>query len=135
MGSNPFLPPKFWKRVREAYGRSLLKSRTPKPSPAGSNPAASAKFLDKSNKVSYNLLMKSKDFRIKMTTRDGHLIQNREADRTLWLSERKYRGKVVEIKLDYMAKYCLDADCREKGVKLVSYTFDETGVHAIVEWC
>lgn len=76
-----------------------------------------------------------KDFLVQMKTRDGCLIQNRKDDRDLWIQKRHYRGKVVEITLDSFAEICLTRDCCEKGVKLVSYTYDENGIYAIVEWC
>lgn len=69
-----------------------------------------------------------------MKTRDGSLIQNRKGDRDFYIRTRTYRGKVVETILDSFAIEMLKIDCRQKGVKLVSYTYDENGIYAIVEW-
>ena len=67
------------------------------------------------------------DYRVRLETKDGHLVQNRKTDETFWLD---LRGRPVH---DF-AKYCLEADCREKGVRLISYTVDKNGVYGIVEW-
>lgn len=70
---------------------------------------------------------KDHKFRIRFRTRDGQLVQDRRGDPTIWF----YNGRLSEE----FAKISLEADCREKGVKLVSFTADkDTGIDAIVTW-
>jgi radical SAM superfamily enzyme len=68
-----------------------------------------------------------KDFRIKMVTKDGCLVQNRTGKRDFWL---RSDGKLDE----QFAHISLTADAREKGVRVLSYTYDQEGVQAVVEW-
>ena len=68
-----------------------------------------------------------KDYRIKLVTKDGCLVQNRIGKRDFWL---RPDGKLDES----FARISLESDAREKGVRLVSYTHDPDGVQAVVEW-
>lgn len=75
--------------------------------------------------------MKDKNFRIRLETRDGILVANREADPSFYFGYRWAKDGFNEA----MAKSCLEYDCRTKGVRLISYTYDQkTGILAIVEW-
>ena len=68
-----------------------------------------------------------KDYRIKMVTKDGCLVQNRVGKRDFWL---RPDGKLDE----HFAHISLTSDASEKGVRLLSYTHDQDGVQAVVEW-
>lgn len=62
-----------------------------------------------------------------MVTKDGCLVQNRLGNRDFWLTRN---GKLDES----FARISLESDAREKGVRLLSYTYDQEGVQALVEW-
>lgn len=68
------------------------------------------------------------DFRVKFVTRDGSLVQNRPADVEYYIDRwGRVNSEFVE--------YVLNADAREKGVRIVHYTVNKTtGIEAVVEW-
>ena len=79
------------------------------------------------------------DFRIKLVTRDGQLVQNREARMENWfMNWSRNPNPNVERGWSFnkdFAQLSLQRDCAEKGCKLISYTYDfKTGVTAIVSW-
>lgn len=65
--------------------------------------------------------MSNKEFRVRLEDRDGNLIQNRLSDARFWVYQ-----DFVDISLE--------ADCREKGVRLISYEKNDDGVVGVVEW-
>lgn len=70
--------------------------------------------------------MKSPEFRVRLETPDGQLVANRLGDPTLYFRYGKLDTKTVEL--------ILAGDCREKGVRLLSYTGDRDGIRGIVVW-
>lgn len=73
--------------------------------------------------------MTNKDFRIRFETKDGDLIRNRKVqDSSICLYID--RGRVDKE----FTKYSLDIEAREKGVRIVEYTVDETGIFALVDY-
>lgn len=68
-----------------------------------------------------------KNYRIQFTTSDGVLVMNRSTDKSLW----RHMGTWLP---DKTIRQLLTFDCREKGVRLVSYKMHETHLEGIVEW-
>lgn len=69
-------------------------------------------------------------FRVCLKTKDGSLIQNRESDPKFWF--HMDRNRLIENE-DFV-RISLATDCREKGVRLISYIIDTNGVNAIVDY-
>lgn len=67
------------------------------------------------------------NFRVRLETKDGCLIQNRHSDIGWFKIWGRWNDKMIRIHLS--------KDCREKGVELVSYRVDDTGIYGIVKWC
>lgn len=68
------------------------------------------------------------EFRVKLITRDGCLVQNRLSRRDMWFMW----GDTLDKKF---AEASLDADCREKGVKLLSWRLVSMyQIEGTVEW-
>ena len=77
----------------------------------------------------YDVSMKDDNFRIKLKTKDGILVQDRSANPDHWY---KWNGLAFD---EENAERNLKRDCIGKGVRLLSYTYDiRTGVIGIVEW-
>lgn len=67
------------------------------------------------------------EFRIKLVTEDGQLVQNRKDDSSWFFSRFGMDMQMVEISLR--------RDCTEKGCRLIAYSGDDkTGIVGIVEW-
>lgn len=66
------------------------------------------------------------NYRVTLVTKDNCLIQNRLTDREWWFGPYGFS--------DEYARQSLEIDCREKGVRLLSYTYNEQGITALVEW-
>ncbi|QFR57988.1 hypothetical protein CPT_Moby_263 [Stenotrophomonas phage Moby] len=73
------------------------------------------------------------EFRIRMETKDGQLVQDRKADVDLYYSgEAYYRYRRLDEKA---VERTLEYDARLKGVRVVSWEAGQfSGVRAIVEW-
>jgi hypothetical protein len=69
----------------------------------------------------------NKDYRLQLTTKDGSLVMNRSTDKSMW----RWQGKWYD---DKMIRLLIEKDCREKGVRLVSYTMHDDYMDGIVEW-
>lgn len=67
------------------------------------------------------------EFRITLKTSDGNLVMNRNGENDCWLRRNG------EIDHDF-AKFSLEIDCREKGVKLLGYKKVPSGISALVVW-
>lgn len=75
------------------------------------------------------------DFRVRLETKDGQLVQDRRADSKMYFRHTHcHRGKCRKTFDDEWARHVFAIDCREKGVKLLSYSFNDKGVFGIVEW-
>lgn len=61
------------------------------------------------------------EFRIRLETKDGCLVQNRKGDGSYY-DDPKFVTAM------------LTRDCCENGVRLLSYEKTETGIVGIVEW-
>ena len=78
----------------------------------------------------YAVGMKTKTFRFRLETADGILVANRETN-----PETYFMGRYHQLIDQKFVKSCLEYDCRTKGVRLISYTYDkDTGIVAIVAW-
>ena len=74
------------------------------------------------------------ELRIKLVTKDGCLIQNRVGNRDMWFI-RSWNGNAKPTLDKKYAEYNLARDCREKGVKLVSWQLVSMyQIEGIVEW-
>lgn len=62
---------------------------------------------------------------VKFTHVDGHLIKNRQIADDNWEFYSRWK--------DFLEN-TLARECREKGVKLISYKITDDGIEAIVAW-
>ena len=69
-----------------------------------------------------------KNFRLRLSTKDGCLVMNRGSDIRNW---QMFKGQWHS---DSMIRLLIASDCREKGVRLVSYTLHDDRLEGIVEW-
>lgn len=67
------------------------------------------------------------EFKLTMKTIDGSLITDRNADKDLFFISRGRPDKEF-------VEYSIERDCREKGVRLVEYEIDETGIECLVDY-
>jgi hypothetical protein len=63
----------------------------------------------------------SNEFRVRLVTKDGSLVQNRLGDGDMYNDPE-------------FVKFVLISDCREKGVRLLSHKRVSDGIEGIVEW-
>lgn len=70
---------------------------------------------------------RNKNFLLRLTTKDGSLIMSRGSDKRHWM----HQGQFLD---DEMIRLNIGRDCREKGVRLVSYTLHDDRLEGIVEW-
>lgn len=67
------------------------------------------------------------DFTVTFKTKDGSLVVNRRSDAELYFDHRD------QPQLQFIQNV-LEANSREKGVRVLSYKITKDGLTAIVEW-
>lgn len=76
-----------------------------------------------------------KNYRLQLKTKDGVLVMNRGTNISHWQEPTYgYRGAKPRWIPDKMIRLLIEPDCREKGVRLLSYTMHDTHLEGIVEW-
>jgi hypothetical protein len=75
-----------------------------------------------------------KDIVVRFTTKDGQLVMNRPCTRAFYFQRSYSTGEFTKELNVSTTNTLLESDARTKGVKILSYTHDENGIYAIVEW-